>query len=492
VPDTAWIGETVQPQCRRDTGRARAALPEDHEPRARAMAILGTMKAFPGAVMDILHPDLHELYPPHLATLVARADIALERGGFDHLVIAAGNLHYQFLDDAPYPFAVNPHFKHWLPVTRAPGSWLAYTPGATPKLIYLQPRDYWHVVPEAPTGYWVDSFDIVVIHEAAEAAAHLPPPARSAILGETGAALGDHVPNNPPAVLDYLHYHRAFKTPYELAMMRVASKIGARAHRAAERAFRAGKSEFDIQMAYLAAARLTENELPYGNIVALNEHGAILHYSDFSRAPPAHAHSFLIDAGGAFHGYASDITRTWAAPGADEFQALIDAVDAAQQGFCAKVRAGQDYAGLHLDAHRVLAGILVDQGFVRMSADAAVASGVSSVFFPHGLGHGIGLEVHDVAGFAGDDRGATIPKPAGHPYLRLTRTLEPGMVVTIEPGLYFIDLLLAQLKEKPESKDIDWARVDRFRQYGGIRIEDDVACTDGDPENLTREAFANA
>ena len=151
-------------------------------------------------------------------------------------------------------------------------------------------------------------------------------------------------------------------------MMRVASKIGARAHRAAEAAFRAGESEFGIHMAYLAAARQTEHELPYGNIVALNEHGAVLHYTEFDHAPPAHAHSFLIDAGASFHGYASDITRTHAAADAGEFAALIDAVDAAQQGFCARVRAGQSYPDLHVHAHHVLAGILRDHGFIRMSA----------------------------------------------------------------------------------------------------------------------------
>ena len=100
--------------------------------------------------MDTSHPDLYPLYAEHLATLKARADTALERAGRDHLVIAAGTPRYEFLDDKSYSFAVNPWFKHWVPVTRAPGSWLVYTPGKKPKLVYLQPRDYWHVVPAAP------------------------------------------------------------------------------------------------------------------------------------------------------------------------------------------------------------------------------------------------------------------------------------------------------------------------------------------------------
>jgi Xaa-Pro dipeptidase len=125
-----------------------------------------------------------------------------------------------------------------------------------------------------------------------------------------------------------------------------------------------------------------------------------------------------------------------------------------------------------------------------MSPESAVETGVSTAFFPHGLGHPIGLQVHDVAGFQKDDSGGTIPRPASHPYLRFTRTLEARMVVTIEPGIYFIDLLLAKLKEKPQSKDINWNKVDKFRRYGGIRIEDDIVCTSGEPENLTRDAFA--
>lgn len=437
--------------------------------------------------------NLSALYPTHLAEVERRSADALAACQRDTLVVAAGMPHGWFLDDQDYAFKTNPHFLHWLPLTDTPGSWIVYTPGAKPKLVFLQPHDYWHVVPAAPSGYWTQHFDIVTIHEPEEARAHLPKdPSRCAIIGEANAAAGGFTPDNPAAALHLLHYRRAFKTPYEITMMRVASKLGVHGHRAAEKAFRAGLSEFDIHCEYLKATRLAEHQLPYGNIIALDAHGAVLHYMHFDRNPPTHAHSFLIDAGGQFHGYASDITRTWASPGASEFQALIDAVENAQQGFCAKVRAGQSYPELHLHAHHVLMQAMHDQGFITCSPEAAVASGISSTFFPHGLGHLIGLQVHDVAGFAADEAGALIPKPDGHPYLRCTRTLAPGMVVTIEPGLYFIDMRLAELQAKPVAKDVVWSKVDAFRKYGGIRIEDDVVCTEGEPANLTREAFAAA
>ena len=438
----------------------------------------------------MINPALASQYAQHLEELHARTAVALERGGFEHLLIPSGTLLYQTFDDRDYPYAVNPQFKAWLPVTRAPGSWLVITPGQRPKLLFMQPHDYWHVVPEAPNGYWVEHFDIVIIRTPDEALPHLPKDiARCAILGEAQSAIGGYLPNNPQPVLAYLDYQRAFKTAYEIEMMRQAQRIGVRAHRAAERAFRAGSSEFGIHLAYCQAAGQDANDLPYGNIIALNEHGAVLHYTDRDRLPPKQIRSFLIDAGASFGGYACDITRTYSAQD-DEFAAMIQAVDAAQLDMCAAVRAGFDYKQLHLDAHLALAGVLEEFGVITVSAEAAVATGLSSAFFPHGIGHGIGLQVHDVAGFAASDSGGTIDKPAGHPYLRLTRVLQPGMVVTIEPGLYFIDMLLDELKQKGLGDSVDWARVESFKPYGGIRIEDEVACTEGEAINLTREAFS--
>ena len=162
----------------------------------------------------------------------------------------------------------------------------------------------------ASFAHWAVS----VLRAPEDAARHLPPdPARCAILGEPQAALGDYVPNNPPAVLQYLDYHRAYKTAYELEQLWQANRIAVRAHRAAERAFRAGASEFGIHLAYCQAAGQDANDLPYGNIVALNQHAAVLHYTARDRLPPRPARSLLIDAGASHAGYAADVTRTHAA-----------------------------------------------------------------------------------------------------------------------------------------------------------------------------------
>ena len=441
----------------------------------------------------MIQQDPGALYSDHLAVLCRRAEQALARGSLDHLVVPSGTLHYQVFDDRDYPYAVNPQFKAWLPLTRVPNSWIVFTPGKRPAVIFHQPFDYWHVVPDAPSGWWVEHFDIHIIRKPEEALALLPAdPSRCAILGEPQSALGSYVPNNPAPVVNYLEWHRGSKTPYEIALMCQAQVLGVRGHRAAEAAFRNGASEFGIHMAYCGAVGQDANELPYGNIIGLNEHAAVLHYMDLDRDVPAQSHSFLIDAGASSRGYASDITRTYAADRAGEFQALIDAIDAAQVKMGKAVGAGVDYKQLHVDAHLQLMAILKDFGVIKVSPEAALASGVSAAFFPHGLGHPIGLQVHDVAGFAANDRGGRIERPAGHPYLRMTRVLEPGMVVTIEPGIYFIDMLLDELKQNGHADSVDWARVDAFRPYGGVRIEDEVLCTDGEPQNLTRPAFAEA
>jgi Xaa-Pro dipeptidase len=437
--------------------------------------------------------DPAPLYADHLRVLKQRADTALERGGLDHLVIPSGTRHAKLFDDQDYPFFVNPQFKAWLPLLRVPDSWIVYTPGQRPKLIFLQPLDYWHAVPDAPSGWWVEHFDIHIIREPDQALPLLPKDAaRCAILAESQSTLGAFAPNTPEAVVQYLEYHRSYKTPYEIALMRQAQQLAVRGHRAAEAAFRDGASEFAIHMAYCAAVGQDANDLPYGNIIALNEHCAVLHYTELGRTAPTPSRSFLIDAGADAGGYAADITRTYAADTGSEFQALIDAVDRAQQAMCRGVRAGADYKQLHLDAHLTLAGILRDFDILNVSPEAALATGVSAAFFPHGLGHPIGLQVHDVAGFAASDRGGRIERPPGHPYLRMTRVMEPGMVLTIEPGLYFVDMLLEQVRENGHAESVNWSRVEAFRPYGGIRIEDEVLCTEGEADNLTRPAFEAA
>ena len=436
-------------------------------------------------------PPLEPMYAEHLASVTARHDRALEKAGASHVVVFSGSPKVAFLDDNYYPFKANPHFVGWVPLTKLPFSYIVYTPGETPTLVYYQPRDYWHVVPGAPSGYWTSHFDIRVVHTIDDVAAELPERREQCILiGEiednTHAFGIDRI--NPNSAMNILHYARGSKTEYELAVMRLASTRSVAGHRAAEAAFRKGLSEFEIHRAYCQAVGHTDPELPYGNIVALNRHGAVLHYTDLDHEPPASIHSFLIDAGAQVHGYAADITRTYSY-GDQRFQDLVDRMDSLQQAVVERVEVGVDYRELHIDTHRMLAEVLVDAELANGSPDTLLANGVTTAFFPHGLGHLLGIQVHDVGGFMANESDGTIEPPEGHPFLRLTRVLEQDMVLTIEPGLYVIDMLLEQLRDTPAEKHVNWNTVDWLRPFGGIRIEDDVRVLVNDRENLTRDAF---
>ncbi|MBT8137755.1 MAG: Xaa-Pro dipeptidase, partial [Gammaproteobacteria bacterium] len=287
-----------------------------------------------------------------------------------------------------------------------------------------------------------------------------------------------------------LHFDRAIKTGFEIECMRRANRFAVRGHRAAEAAFRAGASEFEIHMAYCSACGQAPDQLPYDNIIALNGNGAVLHYHNYQqqKQPPQ---AFLIDAGASYCGYAADITRTYSAAD-DEFAALVNAVDAAQLSLCELARPGLDYVDLHLEACTRLAQVLVEHGVLRCTAASAVDQGIMSTFFPHGLGHLIGVQVHDIGGHQASPAGDQRPPPSEHPFLRLTRTLEPGLVCTIEPGIYFIDMLLAELRQETAAAEVDWERVEQFLPFGGVRVEDDICITSSGHENLSRDAFAQA
>jgi Xaa-Pro dipeptidase len=434
--------------------------------------------------------SLDDLYAEHLRTQMRRADAALSATGFEALVIHSGCPPTQFLDDQTYPYKVNPHFKAWVPIVDNPQCVAIYAPGTRPRVLFHQPDDYWHKPASLPREACSAAIDITPLPDPSRASEHWAKLGRVACIGPVDCFPANEASSvNPPELLVRLHYDRAVKTPYELECMRRANELGARGHLAALTAFRRGASEYEAHMQYLEACTQREEEMPYNNIVAYNEHTAVLHYQHLERRPPEPLRSFLIDAGAQFRGYASDITRTYAAhPGV--YSDLIDAVNAAQLRLCQEVISGRDYREVHLVAHRILGDVLHEIGLTTLPGQAALEEGVTGVFFPHGIGHLVGLQVHDVGGVMGDLNGGERKRPEGHPYLRLTRMLEPGVVVTIEPGIYLIDSLLSAARKDKRGSHIDWGVVDQLRPFGGIRIEDNVVATAADPENMTRDAFA--
>jgi Xaa-Pro dipeptidase len=437
--------------------------------------------------------QLAQFYPQHIVELQIRTCEAIQRESIDGLIIHSGQSKRLFLDDNHYPFKVNPQFKAWLPVIDNPNCWLIVNGVDKPKLVFYRPKDFWHTVPDEPNDFWAQQFDIVLLTQADAVEKHLPfDKSKYAYIGEyieVAKALGFDLVN-PDRVMHYLHYQRAYKTDYELACMREANRIAVDGHRAAKNAFEQGLSEFDINLAYLGAVRQGDNQVPYNNIVALNENASILHYTDVAIAAPAPSRSFLIDAGANFNGYAADITRTYARENG-VFADLIKSMHKITQQCVHELKPGVSYVQIHSSAYRQVAALLCDTGIVNLAADDMVDSGIVSTFFPHGIGHFLGLQVHDVGGYVSDDRGTPNPTPKSHPFLRNTRTIEARQVFTIEPGLYFINSLLADLKSTEQSKYINWNVVDSLRPFGGIRIEDNIIVHRDKNENMTRELNLN-
>lgn len=440
------------------------------------------------------HLEPAPLYRAHLAEIAARTARALAASGYDGLVLQAGEPPGWFRDDQGHPYKTHADFRLWLPLLDAPGSLLQFVPGHKPRLVFFVADDFWYQPASLPESWWPAEFDVVTVHSRAAAFAALRGPLeRQAWIGD---ALPELLPSglgaiNPEHLLHRLDYARAVKTPYEIACLREANRIALRGHAAAAAAFAGGASEFEIHQAFCLACGQREQELPYNAIVAVNEAASVLHYQILRRERPSESRTLLLDAGASFAGYGSDITRTSAAgagkiAGANDFAALVAGLDRAQQALCAAVRPGIDWREVHAAAVRAIAGLLVEAGVLRCSVDEALDNGAARLFFPHGIGHLLGLMVHDVGGFLADELGNRIAKPPRDPALRLTRVLQPGFVVTMEPGLYFIDALLKPARAQAVGASVDWSRVAQFAPFGGIRIEDNLAVTASGCENLTR------
>ncbi|WP_251358532.1 Xaa-Pro dipeptidase [Kangiella sp. TOML190] len=432
--------------------------------------------------------SMEELFKNHIATISDRYFQAMEKHGFDHLLIPAGSLHGVFLDDNKYPFKANFHFNSFVPLTQIHDSCLMLTPGKKPLLCYYQPVDFWHLVAGDPAGFWVEHFDIKMMRQKDEVRAVMPSTGNIAFIGEMGAPYQDDDFDaiNPLGLIHEINWHRARKTAYEVECASRANQMAAAGHLAAKEMFYNQGSELEIHLAYQLATGQNESELPYGSIVALNQNASILHYVNYEAQAPQEHRTFLIDAGARYNGYASDVTRTYAYQ-QNQFAELITDLDRIQQAINQKVKPGHSYVDLHIDYHLDVAKLLNKHDICDMSPESQLETGITSGFFPHGLGHQIGLQVHDVGGHQANIEGDTAPPPAEHPFLRNTRPMEAGQILTIEPGLYFIDSLLADLKASEHGNSINWNTIAELMPYGGIRIEDDVLVTATGHRNLTRE-----
>lgn len=428
--------------------------------------------------------ELGRLYRQHVAHLSAATATALVDTGYDGVVIHSGvPLRKSAFDDQLWPLRPTPHFQHWLPLA-TPDCALIVVPGRVPLLAHNVERSFWEGPTAAESTHFWASFDVRPVAGFRDARP-LIPTGRIAFVGDevAGAAALGLTEANPKTLVTRLDALRSRKTPYEILCLAEANRRAAAGHERVAAAFLADDpSELELHLLFLAATKQDEPETPYKNIVALGRHGATLHHVAYGKHREG-AGSLLLDAGATFLGYASDVTRTTAkgsGAAALTFAELVRRMDLLSRDMCGRVVVGTPYESLHDVAHQLLADILVDLGIVRGSKDELVDLGVTRKFFPHGLGHSLGLQCHDVGC-------ATRPPRPENPFLRNTSDVEVSQVFTIEPGCYFIDGLLGELRGSALAGRVDWSLVEGLAAFGGVRIEDNLAVLATGVRNLTRE-----
>jgi Xaa-Pro aminopeptidase len=416
---------------------------------------------------------------------VRRARIAPALGLTDEiLLVGAGQpVPKPELSDQTYPFLAHQEYYYLAGLADAPGAVIAY-----------DPRDA-----AAPGGGWISFVPEVTeaerVWEGRSPRDGVPlarlPSWLAARSGRPLAALGAPVPGVVPderrsaAVREALRHARRAKEPAEIEVLRRCAAATAAGYAALPPFLRPGVSERRLQIELEAEYfRQGADRTGYDTIVGIGARSAVLHGSPSPDRVARDGDFILIDSGAEIDRYVIDVTRTYVAGRPSPFQRdLLQVVLSAQLRACARCRPGAEWQDVHLQAALDLTAGLVDLGLMHGEPGALVEREAHLLFFPHGIGHMLGLGVRDAGGL---EPGRTRDPRPSLKNLRMDLPLRPGYVVTVEPGLYFIPALLQDPARRAKYRDcVDWARVKDCLDLGGVRIEDNLLITDGEPVNLT-------
>ena len=447
------------------------------------MSVVNRGNPSPNELKTFSEAEWQRLHAEHVLELRSRYNQLFRRfSEIDAIVIHSGTAaRKNTRDDQFWPTVATPHFAHWTPYSET-SAMLVILPTVKPCLYQERHTSFWEG-PAPKSSHWdIGSFDIEMVDSLKD----LPPLKQCVFVGDDLACAPHSTIAGPLAaeVMKMMDLIRTRKTPYAVASIQAATKIAAAGHYRLRDLFLEGGpvSELDLHYEYLRTTRQTDFSVPYSDIVALGANAGILHHVHYGKAERTGDTSLLLDAGATMNGLASDITRTWVrgnSRGASLFRELVAQVEAVQQLLCAEFKVGTAYELLHNKAHELLADAFCQIGLTSESTENLVSSGATRCLFPHGLGHSLGIQVHDVGmKFAAAS--------AENPYLRNTAVIEESQVVTVEPGVYFIESLLVKLKSFPIGSSFDWDKIELLKPFGGVRIEDNVLATKDGPVNLTR------
>lgn len=380
--------------------------------------------------------------------------------------------------DRSYPFRAHSEY-FYLTDRERPGGVMAFDPGdGWVDFVVPVSRDelLWEGAPaDGQSGVAMTEFDGWLTARTVRPIANLGAP----VAGVTAT------PELAPELRAGLNHVRRQKDAVELGRMRVAERATRAGFAAIAPLLSSGRTEREVQIELEAAFfRHGADFLAFDSIVAGGTNSAVLHFAPSSR-PFGDGELVLIDAGAEYRGYASDVTRTYPVSGRftpeqAELHELVQSAGLVATRCCTP---GTEWREIHRTAALVIAQGLVEFGLLRGQPDTLVERGAVSLFFPHGIGHMVGLGVRD----AGEVLPGRDSDPSA-PRLRTDLPLLPGHVVTVEPGIYFVPALLGETEGRERLRDeVNWERVDELLGFGGIRIENNVLVTDEGFEVLTGE-----
>ncbi len=380
--------------------------------------------------------------------------------------------------DQTYPFLPHPDY-FWLTGSRREFGVSAFTlKEGWQHFVKLVSRDerIWEGGRETVTGRSIEELQGYISQLS---------PGRIFCLGQPGKAHGHKQVDEDELneVQEAFNRVRRIKDAAEIQLIKNLAAMANHGYLKIKDFIRPGVSERQIELQYEAAVLAAgADKMPYGSIVGTGTNGAILHAVPTQRIVRA-GDLVLVDAGADVADYCVDITRVFAADGtlSARQKTIYDLVLKAQTASIALCKPGVEWHDVHKASARVFAEGLKSLGILRGDSEAALEAGAVSVFFPHGVGHMVGLRVRDVGGRAVKD-----PRKAFGVRVRVDMPMEAGFLMTVEPGLYFIEALLSDSETRQKFGDfINFAEADKWRDFGGIRLEDDIHITAAGPENLT-------
>lgn len=420
--------------------------------------------------------------------------LSLFEDGQNAIIYMKGaDLHYRYDTDYEFPFRQESNFWY-LTGANEPDFHLIFDLNTHEYHLFVPKRDanyaVWHGRVKTMEQYQ-EEYEPDHLHWDAKLPEILKEldPDRIYCLNEEQAEYIEEFDRQTPIDLDSLEealtHCRVFKTEWELDQMREAARINDIAHTEVLRSLEPGKYEYELKAVFdyhhIQHGLMQD---AYNGIFASGSNSAILHYVENNRQIQD-GDLFLIDAGFEYEGYASDYTRTYPANGtftkdqATVYQAVLDA----QKQVIEDIEPDVGMEDLHIKSAEIMMQGLVDAGIVNGQIEDLMENDIFALFFPHGLGHFLGLDTHDVGGYPkGVER---IDRP-GIKYLRARRSLQPSMVLTVEPGIYFIPALLKPaLEDETKSQFLNESRLKELFDFGGVRIEDNIIVTEEGYENLT-------